>query len=78
MNTARTFHFFATSFAEWHVDADLKRLLKFMDKRGYEYGIWYVPGDSSDSYEIEHFAPQVKGAKFLGTYQPKSKPANIS
>lgn len=65
------FHFFATSFAEWHVDSDIKRLLKFMDKRGYEYGIWYVPVDSNESYEVENFVPQVEGAKFLGKYQPK-------
>jgi hypothetical protein len=66
------FHFFATSVAEYHVDSDLRALMKFMDKRGFEYGIWYVPGDVNGSeYEIKSFRPQVEGSVFLGKYQPK-------
>jgi len=65
------FHFFATSAAEWHVDSDIKRLIKFMDKQGFEYGLWYVPDDINANYEIKYFVPQVEGSVFLGKYQPK-------
>ncbi len=65
------FHFYATSVAEFHVDADLKRLLKFMDKQGFEYSLWYVPADINSNYEIEGYKPKVKGAVFLGKFQPK-------
>jgi len=65
------FHFFATSAVEWHVDSDIKRLMKYMDKRGYEYGVWYVPGDVNAEYDIKGFKPQVKGAVWLGKYQVK-------
>jgi alpha-galactosidase len=65
------FHFFASSVGEWHVDSDLRQVMKYMDKRGLEYGIWYVPGDVNDEYNIEAYKPRVTGAVWLGKYQPK-------
>jgi hypothetical protein len=67
----QVFHFFATSAAEWHIDSDIKRLIKFMDKQGFEYGLWYVPVDINADYEIKYFVPQVEGSAFLGKYQVK-------
>jgi hypothetical protein len=65
------FHFFGTSVAEFHVDSDIKRLIKFMDKQGFEYGLWYVPVDINKAYEVMSYAPQVDGSVFLGKYQVK-------
>jgi len=67
----KTFHFFASSIGEFKVNTDLKALIKAMDANGLEYGIWYVPADVNDDYEIESYAPQVAGVIYLGKYQPK-------
>jgi hypothetical protein len=65
------FHFFLTSAFEWIVETDLKAGMRFMDKQGYEYFIWYVPGPSDSEYDIERKTPQVEGAVYLGKFQPK-------
>jgi hypothetical protein len=70
------FHFFASSVADWIVTSDTRELpdiIEFMDKSGYAYTLWMVPGDWETNYRIEHYAPQVEGAQILGHFQPPHK-----
>ena len=70
------FHFFASSIADWIVTSDTRELpdiIEFMEKAGYAYTLWLVPGDWETNYMIEHYAPQVAGAQILGHFQPPHK-----
>lgn len=69
----QTFHFFASSFAEWRALPDLRDLIKAMDKEKRIYGVWYLPVPHATDYEINFFQPKVEGAVFLGTYDPRPK-----
>ena len=71
--TEQKFHFYASSFCEWKTDADLRKLMKDMDRDEYEYKLFYVPLSASAPYEIKMYAPQVKGAVYLGQYYKKQK-----
>ena len=67
----QVFHFFAASAAEWRIakHEDIKHLIKLMDKRIFEYSLWYVPVDINENYEVKYFVPQVEGSVFLGKYE---------
>lgn len=71
--TNQGFHFFASSQFEWNADADLKSLLKRMDKVGYPYNIFYIPLPLQTAYKINNYNPVVDGAVFLGQYQKEQK-----
>ena len=66
-------HFFASSVAHWHIDADIERLIRHMKKDGYPFSLWYVPTDTNTAYDIANYAPKVKGSVFLTTIHPKTK-----
>lgn len=66
------FHFFASSVADWIVTTEsrtLPDLIAWMDKAGYPYSLWMVPGHWDTNYRIECYAPQVEGAKHLGHFK---------
>jgi hypothetical protein len=74
MNELENIHFYASSSAQWattNETRDLRDLLKLMDKDGYSYTLFLVPLHHSASYEIKRYEPQVKGAQWLGFYEPK-------
>jgi hypothetical protein len=66
-------HFYASSFCTWKTGDDMRDVLSFMDKEGYEYTLWYVPVGNDARYEIKYYAPQVEGSFVLGTFTPKKK-----
>ena len=66
-------HFYASSFCTWKTDSDMRNVINYMEKEGYEYTLWYVPTDNKAEYEIRYYAPQVEGAFVLGTFTPKKK-----
>jgi len=69
------FHFFASSVAEWIATTnrrELPDLIEYMEKAGYAYTLWLVPGPWSMNYEIKHYTPQAIGAKILGHFAPKN------
>jgi len=76
----KEFHFFASSVADWIVTTDtrtLPDLIVWMDKAGYPYSLWMVPGHWDTNYRIEWYAPQVEGAKYLGHFKaPKERAAD--
>lgn len=68
----KEFHFFASSVADWIVTTEsrtLPDLIAWMDKAGYPYSLWMVPGHWDSNYRIEWYAPQVEGAKYLGHFK---------
>lgn len=70
------FHFFASSVAEWIATTnrrELPDLIEYMEKAGYAYTLWLVPGPWTMNYEIKHYAPQVEGAQVIGHYAPKKE-----
>lgn len=70
----KEFHFFASSIADWATTSDertLPDLIKLMEKFGYRYSLWMVPGRWDSNYEIMWYAPKVEGAKMVGVYDPK-------
>lgn len=71
--TDKQYHFFASSFAEWKALPDLRQIIKAMDKEKNTYQLWWLPVPHDTNYEINFFKPQVEGAVFLGTYDPKVK-----
>lgn len=75
--TENHYHFYASSVAQWAVTndkRDLRQLLKLMDKDGYSYNLFLVPGKHTDPYEIAMYQPMVKGTQWLGTFTlPKKK-----
>ena len=67
-------HFYASSVAQWattNEERDLRQLLKLMDKDGYAYNLFLVPGKHTDPYEIAMYQPQVKGTQWLGHFEVK-------
>jgi len=65
-------HFYASSCAMWattNEERDLPALLELMEKDGYTYNLYMVPGPHDAEYEINLFHPQVKGTEWLGTFQ---------
>lgn len=69
-------HFFASSVATWMTTSpkrSLKQLLAAMDKEGYAYNLWLVPGPYDADYEIAFYQPQVEGAVWCGFIEPKRR-----
>jgi len=70
-------HFYASSVAQWATTTDtrdLPALLDLMNKDGYTYNLFRVPGSHNAEYDIKMYQPQVEGAEWLGTFTlPKKK-----
>jgi len=67
----KPFHFFAANVHTWATtddSRDLHALMKFMDKQGDVYSLWYVPLAQGSSYKITANQPVVKDAVYLGHY----------
>lgn len=73
----KPFHFYASNHYEWVCTAperDLPLVIKTMERYGYEYMLWLVPGAWNSDYKIKRYEPQVEGAVWLGNFEPpKSK-----
>ena len=72
------FHFFGCNSWEWKVSNDLFEIVSWFSNQKYgskriPYSIWYVPlpKNLEFPYAIDMYAPQVDGAKYLGTYLNK-------
>lgn len=72
-HTQPEFHYLLTNVFEWITTADLHDGMKQMDKKGYTYWVWYVPGESSAPYEINFYQPQVQGSFVLAEVEKKAK-----
>ena len=69
----KDFHFYASSVVEWMVTMNTRQLpdlIAEMDKAGYPYSLFMVPGPWTRNYEIRNYAPEVEGATMLGHFQP--------
>ena len=62
-------HYYATSAAEWKVDNDINKLVKFMEKAGYPFVVIFVPLPIAADYKIEGYAPVVEGCVLLAEYK---------
>ena len=74
----KEFHFFASSVAEWATTTPhrtLPELIMFMEKSGYPYSLFMVPGAWDREYQIKWYAPDVGDAKYLGHFTPKKAKA---
>jgi hypothetical protein len=73
----KDFHFYASSVAQWATTTDkrdLPALLDLMNKDGYTYNLFRVPGKHDATYSIKMYQPQVEGVEWLGTFTaPKKK-----
>jgi hypothetical protein len=72
--TENHYHFYASSVAQWATttdERDLRQLLALMDKDGYAYNLFLVPGKHTDQYEIAMYQPMVKGTQWLGHFEVK-------
>lgn len=70
------YHFYASSVSQWattNEGRDLRQLLKLMDKDGYSYNLFLVPGKHTDEYEIKMYQPMVERVQWLGHYEVKEK-----
>ena len=69
-------HFYASSCAMWattNEERDLPALLDLMNKDGYTYNLFRVPGKHDATYSIKMYQPQVEGAEWLGTFTVPKK-----
>lgn len=76
MRKQEPFHFFASSIATWATTTkylDLRDLISLMETEPYRYNLWRVPGDHDAVYSIEHYAPKVEGAVWLGAFDVQEK-----
>lgn len=87
----KEFHFFASSVFDWGITTDrrdLAGLIDIMTKFGNDFTVWLVPCSHETHYDIEWYAPQVKGSRIVGKFvvpqkksrsklKPKWKPAPI-
>lgn len=67
-------HFFASSVATWMTtndNRDLRALIRAMDREGFPYSLFLVPGPDSANYEIKRYQPQVDGTQWVGYFEPK-------
>ena len=64
-------HFFASSIANWATTTPKRTLgdvIKYMEKEGYPFSLFYVPAPWDSDYEIRRYQPQVEGTTYLGTF----------
>lgn len=69
-------HFLATSVAEWISTTDSRTLpdiVQWMDKAGYPYTLFMVPGHWNSNYTINFYTPQVEGTVVLGHFLPPAE-----
>jgi hypothetical protein len=74
MKHLETYHFYASSCAQWATttpERDLAQLIELMTKDGYPFNIFMVPGAHDAEYQIKMYCPQVEGAEWLGTFNMK-------
>lgn len=66
-NETAKYHFFVTTAYDWRTDDTLHAALERLPiwHAGDRVEIWKVPGDKTDNYRIEHYAPQVEGAEMI-------------
>ena len=72
----KDFHFYASSVAQWATTTDkrdLPALLDLMNKDGYTYNLFRVPGKRDATYSIKMYQPQVEGVEWLGTFTAPKK-----
>ena len=70
------FHFLATSVAEWISTTESRTLpdvVAWMDKAGYPYTLFMVPGHWNSNYTINFYTPQVEGTVRLGHFLPPAE-----
>jgi hypothetical protein len=70
----KPFHIYGSTAATWATTTDqrdLGALLKLLTADQMPFSLWYVPLAHDATYEIKRYAPDVEGAIFLGTIQPK-------
>jgi len=66
-------HFFAASAFTWRVDVSLEKLINRMKAEKHPFNLWLVPVDVELDYDIENYKPQIEGATWLTTINPKTK-----
>jgi hypothetical protein len=71
-------HFYGCNGWEWKTSEDLFEVVEWFQTQKYnnkkvEYSLWLVPLPNDAKYQIEQYAPKVKGAIFMGTYLGKKK-----
>lgn len=77
------YHWFTSSALHWRAHNSLREVIRRQesaDLRGSGglrpacYNIWRVPGDASESYDIEYYQPKVDGAELIETVEyPKPR-----
>ena len=75
-NKEQEYHFLATSVAEWISTTDSRTLpdiIQWMDKAGYPYTLFMVPGHWNSNYTINFYTPQVEGTAVLGHFKPPAE-----
>lgn len=72
--TARTHHYFATTIYGWVAKDDLWQAMSLLKKtggyrgtavKGTHYVVFKVPGKSTDTYDVNGYAPQVEGTELI-------------
>jgi len=69
VNTLDTGHYYASSVAEWQVDNDLEKLIKFFKSEDFPFTIWFVPVPIDTDYKIENYGPVVDGRVVIAKYR---------
>lgn len=73
-------HFFASSYMNWTCGETLQECIERQRKvdcakdssiHAENYSVWEVPGPVETPYKIWNYAPQVEGAKLIGTFDHK-------
>lgn len=68
-----TFHYLCINAFGWRSGDDLHTLMKDKDAQKTTYWVWYVPGESTASYEISFYQPQVEGSFVLAQVEKKQR-----
>jgi len=62
-------HYFCACFSHWSTDADMNKAMKKLRKATragkYAMHVWLVPLPEETTYDIQNYAPQVKGAHLI-------------
>jgi len=54
-----SFHYFASSFAEWMADPDLDKIINHFKKQGFPFTVIRVKLPPEAGYEIKNYKPVV-------------------
>lgn len=63
-----SFHFYGSNLREWKTSENIHEVINWFVGQKHPYQLWYVPLPDDAQYEIDFYAPQVKGAIFLNSY----------